>query len=107
MVTIYSKSNLLKVVKCLFKKLSKSEKQNNLLLTEIDHLKQQVNLSHSTNQVQLGTSTPVEKLEEENFDLKGQVERLKKTLETFEMRSKCLNMVLGSQRDMYKIGTWL
>ncbi|MCQ7222074.1 hypothetical protein NP006_23520, partial [Salmonella enterica] len=100
-VSSLSKSQLCKLLKCMFKKLVKSEDQTNLLIKEVEHLKEQVNLNPLTNHIQEETSTQVEKLEEENLNLKGQVKGLKKLLERFTLGSKNLNLMLGSQRAVY------
>ncbi|KAG6527253.1 hypothetical protein ZIOFF_009348 [Zingiber officinale] len=71
------------------------------LLKEVTSLKEVTNFKSLIDLVQTGTSTQVQKLEEENSSLKSQVKDLKLTLERFTLGSKNLDLILGNQKVVY------
>ena len=76
-----SKNRLYSLINYLMHKVAKSKIRIKTLLKEVTLLKETPNNESLTDQVQTGTSTQVQKLEEENSNMKSQVKDLKTTIE--------------------------
>ena len=72
-----------------------------LLQKEVIVLKEATDSSSLIEPVQIGSSTQVQQLEEENSNLKTQVKGLKGTLEWFTLGSKKLDLIFEKQRVIY------
>ncbi|XP_074583516.1 uncharacterized protein LOC141839623 [Curcuma longa] len=94
-------NRLYDIITVLSKKLDKSKDKVKSLRKEVEDLKKVTEPSSPADQVQVRTSTQVEKLEEENSNLKHQVEELTGSLEQFTTSSKYLKMMLGNQRAVH------
>ena len=81
--------------------MAKSNVRVKSLQKEVTILKEVTNSSPLTEPVQIGSSTQVQQLEEENSNLKTQIKELKDTLERFTLGSKKLDLILGKQRAVY------
>ena len=97
-ITLDDSENL---IPYLLKKLAKSNVWVKSLQKEVTTLKEATDSSSLTESVQIGSSTQVQQLEEENSNLKAQIKELKDTLERFTLGSKNLDLILGKQRASY------
>lgn len=92
---------LCNIITCLTNKLAKSKEWIRSLFKEVKDHKEETNSCSSLDSIQEEPSIRVQKLEEENSLLNGQIEELKSKLEMFTLGSKYLNMILGSQPAMF------